>query len=152
MSQPGDDAAESQPEVVMLLDAKRTHVVPDQTALVARAIFPKGNPVMRLYDDLHMIVEDRDFADLFPARGRPAEAPVRLALATLLQFLEGLTDRQAADAVRTRIDWKYLLCLELIDVGFDHTVLSEFRMRLLAHGRRAGSSTPFSSWREGAGC
>lgn len=118
----------------MSLDAKRTHVVPDQTAQVARAIFPKGNPVMRLYDDLHRVVADRDFADLFPARGRPAEAPVRLALATLLQFMEGLTDRQAADAVRTRIDWKYLLCLELTDVGFDHTVLSEFRTRLLAHG------------------
>ena len=69
-----------------------------------------------------------------PTRGRPAEAPVRLALATLLQFMEGLTDRQAADAVRTRIDWKHLLCLALTDVGFDHTVLSEFRTRLLAHG------------------
>ena len=117
----------------MSFDAKRTYNVPDRTAQVARAIFPKGNPVTRLHDDLHMVVEDRDFADLFPTRGRPAEAPVRLALATLLQFMEGLTDRQAADAVRTRIDWKYLLCLELTDVGFNHTVLSEFRTRLLAH-------------------
>lgn len=118
----------------MSLHPKSTYVVPDQTAQVARAIFPKGNAVMRLFDDLHMVVEDRDFADLFPARGRPAEAPVRLALATLLQLMEGLTDRQAADAVRTRIDWKYLLCLKLTDTGFDHTVLSEFRTRLLAHG------------------
>ncbi|GJG86237.1 hypothetical protein tb265_14180 [Gemmatimonadetes bacterium T265] len=76
-------------------------MVPDQTAQVARAIFPKGNAVMRLYDDLPVVVADRDCADLFPARGQPAEAPVRLALATLLQFLEGRTDRQAADAVRT---------------------------------------------------
>ena len=52
----------------MLLDANRTYVVPDQTA---QAIFPKGNPVMRLCDDLPMVVEDRDFADLFPARGGP---------------------------------------------------------------------------------
>src|SRR3954452_6580594 len=74
---------------VMSLDTKRTYVVPDQTAQVARAIVPNGNPVMRLSDDLHMVVEDGDFADLFPARGRPAEAPVRLALATLLQFMEG---------------------------------------------------------------
>ncbi len=118
----------------MSLHPKPAYVVPDQTAQVARAIFPRGNPVMRLFDDLHMIVEDQDFADLFPTRGRPAEGPVRLALATLLQFLEGLTDRQAADAVRTRIDWKYVLCLELTDVGFDHSVLSEFRTRLLAHG------------------
>ncbi len=118
----------------MSLDARRTYDVPDRTALVARAIFPHRNPVMRPYDDLHRVVEDRDFADLFPTRGQPAEAPVRLALATLLQFMEGLTDRQTADAVRIRIDWKYLLCLELTDTGFDHAVLSEFRTRLLTHG------------------
>jgi transposase len=46
---------------------------------------------------------------LFPSRGQPAEAPWRLALVTLMQYAEGLTDRQAADAVRTRIDWKYVL-------------------------------------------
>ena len=85
----------------MSFDAKRTYHVPNQTTLVARTIFSHGNPVMRLCDDLHMVVEDRDFADLFPTRGQPAEAPVRLALATLLQFMEGLTDRQNADAVRT---------------------------------------------------
>ncbi len=118
----------------MSIQPKETYAVPDQTARVARAIFPDGNPVMRMFDELHMIVEDRDFVDLFPARGKPAEAPVRLALATLLQFMEGMTDRQAAEAVRTRIGWTYLLCLELTDAGFDHTVLSEFRTRLLTHG------------------
>lgn len=118
----------------MSLQAKQSYMVPDGTAQVARAIFPEGSPVMRMLDELHMIVTDHDFADLFPARGQPAEAPVRLALATLLQFMEGLTDRQAAHAVRTRIDWKYLLCLELGDAGFNHTVLSEFRSRLVEHG------------------
>lgn len=118
----------------MSLHAKPAYVVPDQTAQVARAIFQRGNLVMRLFDDLHMVVEDQDFADLFPTRGLPAEAPVRLALSTRLKFSEGLTDRQAADAVRTRIDGKYVLCRELTDVGFDRTVLSEFRTRLLAHG------------------
>jgi hypothetical protein len=58
----------------MSFDAKRTYNVPDQTAQVARAIFPKGNLVMRLHDDLHSVVAGRDFADLFPTRGRPAEA------------------------------------------------------------------------------
>jgi transposase len=117
----------------MSLQPRENYQVPEETAKVARAIFPKGNLVMRLYDELGMLFHDSDFADLFPREGQPAEAPVRLALATLLQFMEGLTDRQAADAVRTRIDWKYLLCLELTDRGFDHTVLSEFRTRLLAH-------------------
>ena len=118
----------------MSLQPQPIYCVPEETARVARAIFPAGNLVMRMYDELDMLLGDSDFADLFPKAGQPAEAPVRLALVTLLQFWEGLTDRQAADAVRTRIDWKYLLCLELTDLGFDHTVLSEFRTRLLNHG------------------
>ena len=68
---------------------------------------------------------------MFARRGQAARAPARLALATLLQFAEGLSDRQAADAVRGRIDWKYALALALTDPGFDHTVLSEFRSRLV---------------------
>jgi transposase len=83
---------------------------------------------------LGTIFRDEDFADLFPAQGQPAAAPFRLALVTILQFVEGLSDRAAADAVRGRIDWKYLLCLELDDPGCDFSVLSEFRSRLLHHG------------------
>ncbi len=118
----------------MSLQPCDSYSVPAETARVARAIFPDGNLVMHLYDELGLLFHDRDFADLFPVQGQPAEAPLRLAWVTLLQFMEGLTDRQAADAVRTRIDWKYLLCLDLTDPGFDHTVLSEFRTRLLVHG------------------
>lgn len=117
----------------MSMLARRRSAVPKETARVARSIYPEGNTVMRMLDVLRLAVADEDFADLFPVRGQPAESPARLALVTLLQFMEGLTDRQAADAVRTRIDWKYLLCLELDDPGFDHTVLSEFRTRLIAH-------------------
>jgi transposase len=73
----------------------------------------------------------RQKLDLFPTHGQPALAPWRLALVTIFQFLEGLTDRQAADAVRDRLTWKYADPLELCDSGFDHTVLSEFRARLV---------------------
>jgi transposase len=120
-------------EATMSLQPQVVYLVPDETARVARAIFPAGNLTMRIYDELGMLFQDHDFLDLFPIQGQPAEAPARLALVTLVQFMEGLTDRQAADAVRTRIDLKYLLCLDLTDRGFDHTVLSEFRTRLLAH-------------------
>jgi transposase len=78
---------------------------------------------------------DADFAALFPACGQPGLPPWRLALVTILQFRENLADRQVAEAVRARIDWKYLLGLELTDPGFDFSVLSEFRNRL-----RAGSA------------
>src|SRR3954454_13227477 len=106
--------------------------VPEDTARVARAAFPRGNPCLRLRDELGTLFSDQDFASLFPTRGQPAEAPWRLLLVSLLQYAENLSDRQAADAVRSRIDWKYLLGLELTDAGFDSTVLSEFRSRLVA--------------------
>ncbi len=105
--------------------------VPEETARVAQAAFPLGNLYMRLHDAFGSIYQDEAFTALFPTRGQPAEAPWRLALVTLFQFAEGLSDRQTADAVRGRIDWKYMLGLELSDPGFDHTVLSEFRTRLV---------------------
>jgi transposase len=116
----------------MSLHPRDFSVVPEGTAEVARAAFPKGNPYMTLRDELDVIYEDRAFAPLFSSpRGRPAESPACLALVTALQFAENLTDRQAANAVRGRIDWKYLLGLELTEPGFDFTLLHEFRNRLL---------------------
>lgn len=107
--------------------------VPENTARVARAAFPNGNPYLTIHAELGVIYEDEMFAPLFASsRGRPAESPGRLALVTALQFAEDLSDRQAAEAVRGRIDWKYLLGLELTDPGFDYSVLSEFRDRVLA--------------------
>jgi transposase len=108
------------------------HSIPEATRRVARAAFPKGTLAMCLADNLGAIYRDEQFGALFPVRGQPALSPARLALVTVLQFVEGLSDRQAADAVRGRIDWKYALALELTDPGFDHTVLSEFRARLVA--------------------
>ena len=108
--------------------------VPELTARVAHAAFPHGNPYLKLRDELGTVFHDCDFADLYPCRGQPAFAPWRLALITVLQFREDLSDRAAAEAVRGRIDWKYLLGLELTDSGFDASVLCEFRSRLLDGG------------------
>jgi transposase len=82
---------------------------PEDTARVAKAAFPKGNLYMRMRGVLGTIYADEDFSELFEVRGRPAIAPWRLALVTVMQFSEGLSDRQAAEAVRARIDWKYAL-------------------------------------------
>jgi transposase len=109
--------------------------VPGDTARVAKAAFPKGNVYIQMRNVLGSIYEDEDFAELFEMRGRPAIAPWRLALVTVMQFSEGLSDRQAAEAVRARIDWKYALGLELTDPGFDFSVLSEFRSRLVEGGK-----------------
>ena len=108
--------------------------VPEDTARIARAAFRRGNAYVLLRDRLGAVFADADFADLYPRRGQPAYAPWRLALVTLMQCREGLSDRRAADAVRGRIDWKYLLALDLDDAGFDFSVLCEFRARLLEHG------------------
>ncbi len=108
--------------------------VPEETVKVAKAAFRKGNRYMQMRDELGTLFSDEQFKDLFPKVGQVAEAPWRLALVTVMQFAENLTDRQAADAVRGRIDWKYALSLELTDEGFDFSVLSEFRSRLVARG------------------
>src|ERR671933_815928 len=117
----------------MSLHPEPIEPVPEETARMARAAFPRGNPCLQLRDVLGSIYTDEDFADLFPRRGQSAETPWRLALITVLQFAEGLSDRQAADAVRRCIDWKYLLGLELTDPGFDFTLLHDFRQRILAN-------------------
>src|SRR6516165_9755830 len=115
----------------MSLKALPIPPVPEETARVAHVVFPRGHVLIQLRDTLGSIYPDEQFADLLPTHGQPAEAPWRLALVTIFQFMEHLTDRQAADAVRSRLDWKYALSLELTDPGFDHTVLSEFRSRLI---------------------
>ncbi len=115
----------------MSLKPERINPVPEETARIAHAAYPKGNVFMHMRDELGTIYQDEPFAHLFSHTGQPAEAPWRLAVVTIMQFAEGLSDRQAADAVRGRIDWKYALGLELTDPGFDASVLSEFRTRLV---------------------
>ncbi len=116
----------------MSLQPQAVYLVPEETIRVARAAFPRGNVYIHMRDRLGMIYDDQTFASLFPIQGEPAASPFRLALTTVMQFAENLSDRQAADAVRSRLDWKYALGLELTDPGFDASVLSEFRTRLVA--------------------
>lgn len=115
----------------MSLQPKSVSEVPAETARVARVAFRKGNPYLRFRDEFGTLFTDQDFVQLYPSRGQPALSPGQLALVTLVQFTENLTDRQMADQVRARIDLKYLLNMELTDIGFDFSVLSEFRRRLV---------------------
>src|SRR3954468_14519225 len=116
---------------MMSLKPQSIPPVPELTERVARAAFAKGNPYLKMRDELGTIYQAENFADLFSKQGQPALAPWRLALVSIMQFAEGLSDRQAADQVRSRLDWKYALSLELEDGGFDFSVLSEFRARLV---------------------
>ena len=119
----------------MCLHPESIPPVPEVTVRVAKAAFPKGNRYMRLRDELGVFYNDEDFAELYPERGQSAIAPWRLMMILIMQFLENLSDRQTADAVRGRIDWKYALSLELEDDGFDFSVLSEFHARLIEGSR-----------------
>jgi transposase len=119
-------------KMTMSLRAHRGRSVPEETAKVARRAFRKGNAYLLIRDELEVWYEDSEFALLFSHRGQPSLSPAMLALCTVVQFAEGLSDRQMAEAVRARIDLKYLLGLELTDPGFDASVLCEFRDRLLA--------------------
>jgi len=115
----------------MSLPHQGPNALPEETVRLARAINPKETLYMHIRDHLGVIYEDQSFASLFSPRGQPAEAPWRIAMVCIFQFIEGLTDRQAAEAVQQRIDWKYALGLELTDPGFDFSLLSEFRVRLV---------------------
>jgi transposase len=104
-------------------------------AIAAKYSGKRPRPLAVLIRDrLGQWLGDEDFAAAFGIRGRPGWSPSRLALVTVLQRAENLTDRQAAEAVRTRIDWQYLLGLRVDDPGFDHTVLAEFRGKVAGAG------------------
>lgn len=110
--------------------------IPAETAALVKAVCPKGTRVTRLRDVLGPVFDDNEFRGWFSAEGRSGVPPGVLAMVCVLQEMEDLTDRDAADAVRVRLDWKYALGLGLADPGFDFSVLSGFRERL-ALDRRA---------------
>lgn len=115
----------------MALSLNRETTIPAETAALARKIRPTGNLVMTIRDTFGPLFSDAQFAPLFATIGQLALSPGRLALICVLQTIEGLSDRQAAEAVGLRIDWKYALDLPLDEPGFSHTVLHDFRERLL---------------------
>src|SRR5260370_28891409 len=127
------EAKSEQRRKAMSLKPEGISLVPEETARIAHAAYPKGNVFMHMRDELGTMYQDESFAHLFSHTGQPAEAPWRLALVTIMQFAEGLSDRQAADAVRGRIDWKYALGVELTDPGFAAAALIQCRTAL-AHG------------------
>jgi transposase len=118
----------------MTLHPQPNQAIPAETDEVAHAIYVNGNEHMRLRDELGPLYTDEQFADLYARQGQAAASPALLAWVTVLQFKEGWSDREAAEAVRGRIDIKYLLNLPLRDPGFHHSALGQFRQRLLAGG------------------
>lgn len=118
----------------MSLSPQPLPAIPEETARVARSLHPKGNRYMWLRDELGAIYEDEQFMTLYPTVGQLAEQPWRIALMCVIQYMEDYTDRQAAEAMKERIDIKYALSLELTDPGFHFSVLSEFRSRLIEGG------------------
>jgi transposase len=105
--------------------------VPEETARIAKAAFPRGNRYILLRETFGDLFDTADVQHLFAKEGKPAEDPARLALITVLQFAEPLSEARMADAVRSRIDLKSLLALPLDDPGFDSSVPCEFRARLI---------------------
>lgn len=110
--------------------------VPEIAAAI-RAMYSGRREVplpVQVRDQLGELFSDTEFAQAYGSQGKPGFPPGLLAMITVLQKAEDLTDRQAADEVRVNLAWKYALGLELTDPGFDHTVLSEFRTRVVEHG------------------
>lgn len=118
----------------MSLHPKPLPAIPTDTFELARKLLPLDNTYLQIGDKLSQFVADQDFVDLYHREGKPALSPALLSVVLLFQAMEGLSDRKAASAVVTRIDWKYALHLPLDYSGFNYSVLSEFRDRLLEKG------------------
>jgi transposase len=119
----------------MTLHPRDLSVMPADIAALGQKLLAPSNPYRVIGDQLADILQDAQFAALYEERGRAAISPGLLALVTLFQFLEDIPDREAADAVVVRLDWKYALHLPLEDAGFDFTCLCYFRRRLLDHAQ-----------------
>lgn len=115
----------------MVLHPQSIQPIPPLTKAIAHQAFPKGNLYMTLRDELGIFYHDEDFLELYSMEGQPALHPWHLALVCIMQYIANLSDRGAAEAVAARIDWKYALGIELSDPGFDFSVLSLFRSRLI---------------------
>jgi len=118
----------------MSLHPEKLPEVPELTARIARSIHPSGNKYMWLRDELDAIYDDEQFLSLYPKNGQLAEQPWRLAIISIIQYMENYTDRQVCEALKDRITFKYALSLELDAPEFHYSVLSEFRSRLIEGG------------------
>ena len=117
----------------MSLKPQPPREMPEETARIGNQLLASESPYRLVGEQLYAKYRDEDFADLYPAEGQPGLSPVDLAFVTAFQYLEDLSDRAAAEAVRLRLDWKYALHLPLEDGGFNFSVLSEYRARLVKH-------------------
>jgi transposase len=116
----------------MCLKVQEPWPMPSETERIGRALMGKESAYRLIGDKLFAELREEEFSDLYPSEGQPGLSPVILAFVTVFQFMEKLPDRQAAESLRMRLDWKYALHLPLEYEGFHYSVLSEFRDRLLA--------------------
>jgi transposase len=121
----------------MSLKPKEPWPMPRETGEIGAKILAPDSVYKMVGDELFQLFTETDFADLYPEEGKPGYSPVILSFVSVFQYLEKYPDRQAAEALRMRMDWKYALHLALDYGGFDFSVLSEFRDRLLAHRAEA---------------
>jgi len=117
----------------MSLKPQPPREMPAELARIGIKLLSPESPYRLVGEKLYAKYRDEDYADLYPAEGQPGHSPVDLAFVTAFQYMEDLADRAAAEAVQLRLDWKYALHLPLDDAGFNFSVLSEYRTRLVQH-------------------
>jgi len=121
----------------MCLKPQAPRAMPIEMLPLGIALLAPDNPYRLVGERLYEEYREADFADLYPVEGQPALSPVDLAFVTVFQDMEDLSDRQAAEAMRVRLDWKFALHHPVDYVGFNFSVLSEYRARLVTHKAEA---------------
>jgi transposase len=107
-------------------------LIPAETKRAARAVFHSSNWYIRIGDQLHHVLAGIPSKCLTANGSRPAEFSALLALITIFQIHEHLSDLQAEDAGRMRIDWKYALHLPMFHPGLQAYMLCDFRLKTYA--------------------
>jgi transposase len=115
----------------MCLKIQSPWPMPEETGRIGKMLLEENDPYRLSGDQLFEKWKEEEFADLYSSEGKPGYSPVILAFVSVFQCMERLADRQAAQALRMRLNWKHALHLPLEDAGFDFSVLSEFRDRLI---------------------
>lgn len=120
--------------VAVLRPAANNGEIPQATAELARKVHPRGTDEMRVRDALGPLFSTGAFVELYSPLGQPELSPALLTMVMILQFRHNLSDRDAAQAVCDRISWTYAFGLDLDYTGFDASVLTESRARLVDTG------------------
>jgi IS5 family transposase len=114
-------------------DSQRTFI---DTDYICERLVPQDSFYRKFKELVSPLIKDEAFDSMYcQDNGRPPISPSLMAMACILQFYRGLSDREMEEACMYDIQIKFALGLGIDDRPFDHSSLFDFRERLLKNGK-----------------